>query len=89
MTKTEFINKVAAETGLTKKNAARAVDAVFKVLEDTLKSGENVVITGFGSFKVVERAARKGKNPQTGEPIEIPAKKVVKFKAGKKLAKVG
>lgn len=71
--------------GLTKKQAAEVFEAVFGFLGDTLASGDRVQIAGFGTFSVTERAARKGLNPKTKEPIDIPASKNVKFKSGKQL----
>jgi len=88
MNKAELIQRVVKKTGLKKVDVGGLVNAMFEVIEDALKAGENVTITGFGSFKVVERKAREGRNPQTGQPIKIPAKKVVKFKPGKGLAKI-
>ncbi|MGL4521764.1 MAG: HU family DNA-binding protein [Bacilli bacterium] len=83
MNKTELINAVAEETGLTKKDATKAVETVLSSIVDALKNGDKVSIIGFGNFEVRERAARTGKNPKTGEPIEIAAKKVPAFKPGK------
>ena len=83
--KAELIESVATTTGLTKKDATAAVDAVFSTIQETLAKGEKVQLIGFGNFEVRERAARKGRNPQTGEEIEIPATKVPAFKAGKGL----
>ncbi len=83
--KADLIDGVASKTGLTKKDATAAVEALFDVVTDTLADGERVQVIGFGSFEVRERAARKGRNPQTGEEIEIPATKVPAFKAGKGL----
>jgi len=68
-------------------DAVKAVNAVFKAFEETLKAGDKVAIVNFGSFQVVRRNAREGRNPQTGKPINIPAKKVVRFKPGKSLKK--
>lgn len=85
MNKTELISKVAEQAGLKKVEANKAVTTVFEILRDTLKIGEKVAITGFGTFRVVERAAREGRNPQTGKPIKIPATKVVRFKPAKDL----
>ena len=82
----ELIEKVASATDLTKKDATAAVDAVFSTIQDALANGEKVQLIGFGNFEVRDRAARKGRNPQTGAVIEIPAKKLVKFKATKTLA---
>lgn len=85
MNKTELVNQVAESTDLTKKDAGQAVDAVFGAITQSLKSGDKVQIIGFGNFEVRERAARKGRNPQTGEEIEIKASKVPAFKPGKAL----
>ncbi len=85
MNKTELVNAVAEKTGLTKVKAAEAVDGIISAIGDTLKRGEKVSLVGFGTFDVVERPERMGRNPQTGKAIKIPAKKVVRFKAGKKL----
>lgn len=85
MNKTELIAKVAEQTDLTKKDAAKAVDAVFEAISEALRNGEKVQIIGFGNFEVRHRAARKGRNPQTGEEIEIAASKVPAFKPGKAL----
>lgn len=83
--KAELIDSVASTTGLTKKDATAAVDAVFSSIQDTLAKGEKVQLIGFGNFEVRSRAARKGRNPQTGEPLDIPASKVPAFKPGKAL----
>ncbi len=85
MNKTQLFDKIAANTGLKKVSVAKVMNTAFEVLEETLKTGDNVTISGFGSFRVVERAARNGKNPQTGKTIKIPAKKVVRFRPGKTL----
>ena len=71
--KQELVNDVATTTGLTKKDATAAVDAVFASIQDTLAKGDKVQLIGFGNFEVRTRAARKGRNPQTGEEIEIAA----------------
>ena len=83
--KQELVDSVAKATGLTKKDATAAVDAVFTSIEEALKNGEKVQLIGFGNFEVRDRAARKGRNPQTGAEIEIPASKVPAFKPGKAL----
>ncbi|GEP18681.1 HU family DNA-binding protein [Pediococcus argentinicus] len=83
--KAELVDNVAKKTGLTKKDATAAVDAVFGSVQDNLKKGEKVQLIGFGTFEVRSRAARKGRNPQTGKEIEIPASKVPAFKPGKAL----
>ncbi|PYZ94501.1 DNA-binding protein [Salipaludibacillus keqinensis] len=85
MNKTELINAVAEKTELSKKDATSAVDAVFEVITGSLQKSEKVQLIGFGNFEVRERAARKGRNPQTGEEIEIPASNVPAFKPGKAL----
>ena len=83
--KQELVDSVAKATGLTKKDATAAVDAVFTSIEEALKNGEKVQLIGFGNFEVRDRAARKGRNPQTGEEIEIAASKIPAFKPGKAL----
>ncbi|KJE27775.1 HU family DNA-binding protein [Geobacillus thermoleovorans] len=85
MNKTELINVVAETSGLSKKDATKAVDAVFDSITEALRKGDKVQLIGFGNFEVRERAARKGRNPQTGEEMEIPASKVPAFKPGKAL----
>ncbi|HWO95021.1 HU family DNA-binding protein [Bacillus songklensis] len=85
MNKTDLINAVAEASELSKKDATKAVDAVFDTILDALKDGDKVQLIGFGNFEVRERAARKGRNPQTGDEIEIPASKVPAFKPGKAL----
>ncbi len=85
MNKTDLINAVAEKSELSKKDATKAVDAVFESIMDSLKDGDKVQLIGFGNFEVRERAARKGRNPQTGDEIEIPASKVPAFKPGKAL----
>jgi DNA-binding protein HU-beta len=76
---------VAAESGLTQDDSEKAVKAVFSSITSALQAGDNISVTGFGSFSVSDRAARIGRNPSTGEEIKIPAAKVVKFKVGKGL----
>ncbi|CAM3394203.1 HU family DNA-binding protein [Marinicrinis lubricantis] len=85
MNKTELIAKVAETAELSKKDATKAVDAVFDAISEALQSGDKVQLVGFGNFEVRERSARKGRNPQTGEEIDIPASKVPAFKPGKAL----
>ena len=87
MTKSEFVDQVAAESGLSKGDAGNAVDAVLQVIEDTLKRGGEISFTGFGKFSVADRGARQGVNPQTGERIEISASRVPRFSAGSALKK--
>lgn len=83
--KAELVSEVAAKTDLTKKEVAAAVDAIFSSIQEDLAKGEKVQLIGFGTFEVRHRAARKGRNPQTGAEIEILASKVPAFKPGKAL----
>ena len=85
MNKTELIDKVAKEGALSKSAAEQVVNSVFSAIAEAMKSGDKVTLAGFGTFSIAERVAREGRNPQSGEKITIPAKKVVKFKAGSKL----
>ena len=85
MNKAELIDAVSGSTGLVKAEATKAVEAVFDSVTAALKSGDTVALLGFGTFVVKARAARAGRNPRTGETIEIPASKVPGFKAGKAL----
>ncbi|MFH0865032.1 MAG: HU family DNA-binding protein [Bacteroidota bacterium] len=87
MNKSELIDAIAKEAKLTKVNACKALDATVCAITKSLKKGENVILVGFGTFKIAKRAARTGRNPQTGKAIKIAAKKVAKFKAGAALAK--
>ena len=88
MNKTEFINAVAEKSGLSKVDAKKAVEAFVETVSSELKEGGKVALLGFGSFAVAEKAARKGVNPKTKQPIEIPARKSVKFKAGAELTEI-
>ena len=88
MNKTEFINAVAEKTGLSKVDAKKAVEAFVETVSSELKEGGKVALLGFGSFSVAEKSARKGVNPKTKQPIEIPARKSVKFKAGAELTEI-
>ena len=81
MNKTEFINAVAEKSGLSKVDAKKAVEAFVETVSSELKEGGKVALLGFGSFSVAEKSARKGVNPKTKQPIEIPARKSVKFNA--------
>jgi DNA-binding protein HU-beta len=83
--KNDLVTAVANSSGLTKTDAAKAVDGVFKAIADALKAGDEVRLVGFGTFAVADRAASEGRNPRTGETIKIPASKQPKFKAGKGL----
>jgi DNA-binding protein HU-beta len=87
MTKSEFIDRVASQSGLSKKDAGTAVDAVITSIEGALSGGEEVSFTGFGKFHVAERGAREGRNPRTGETMQIAASKVPRFTAGSGLKK--
>lgn len=88
MTKNELIEKVAKKANLTKRASRDAVDSTFNLIRDSLIKGEKVVITGFGTFLIRSRAARRGRNPQTGETIQIPNKKTPGFTAGKTLKRL-
>ena len=88
MNKAQLIDAIAAQAGLTKADAKKALDAFIKATTMALKKSDRVALVGFGSFSVAKRSARTGRNPQTGKEIKIPAKKVVKFKAGSDLADV-
>jgi len=85
MNKAELVEKVSNQTGLTKKTSREAIDAVISALTDPLAREEKVTLVGLGTFQVTERKARRGKNPRTGEEMQIPAKKVPKFRPGKGL----
>jgi DNA-binding protein HU-beta len=85
MNKTQLVDAIAAETGLTKADSKKAVDAFVKATTEALKSGDKVALVGFGTFGVSERSARTGRNPQTGAELKIAAKKIVRFKAGSEL----
>lgn len=85
MNKTELINAIAKEANLSKKDAGAALDAFTETVGKTLKKGDKLQLVGFGTFEVSKRAARTGRNPQTGKELKIPASKSPKFKAGKAL----
>lgn len=85
MTKAEFVEKYAEKMAMSEKDAAAAVDAFFEVVSDAMKAGDKIVFPGVFKAEVVERAARTGRNPHTGEEMPIPAKKVIKAKLGGKL----
>jgi integration host factor subunit beta len=85
MTKAELVEDVARAAELTKKDAERLVEIVFESIIETLNHGEKIELRGFGSFRVRERGARRGRNPKTGDPVNIPAKRVPYFKPGKEL----
>jgi len=87
MTKGEFVEKVASSADLSRKDAENAVNAVLETIEGALKSGEDVTFTGFGKFHVADRGAREGRNPRTGETMQIAATRVPRFTAGSGLKK--
>lgn len=86
MNKAELIDKIAKDAAVTKAQANDALDSFTAAVVSALKKGDKVTLVGFGTFSVTKRSARKGRNPQTGKEIKIPAKKVAKFKAGKEFA---
>lgn len=85
MTKAEFVAKVAEKAELKKVEAEKAVNAFLETVSETLKTGDKISFTGFGSFELTERAAREGRNPQTGDKMQIKASRIPKFKPGKGL----
>ncbi|MCS7281499.1 MAG: HU family DNA-binding protein [Desulfobacterota bacterium] len=85
MTKAELVSKMAESAGITKAAASKALDAFVEAVKSALKKEEKVTLVGFGTFSVVKRKARKGRNPRTGKEIKIPARTVPKFTAGKAL----
>ena len=86
MNKGDMIKKVAQDCDLSKAAAEKILNSIMGAITDAMETGDKVTLIGFGTFSVTERAAREGRNPRTGKKIKIPAKKVVKFKAGSKLA---
>jgi DNA-binding protein HU-beta len=86
MNKAELVSKMAEDAGVTKVQAGAALDSFMEAVTKTLKSGNKLILVGFGTFSVSKRAARKGRNPQTGETIKIKAKKLARFKASKELS---
>ena len=86
MNKAELVDAMASEAKITKADASRALEAFMVVTSKTLKKGERVALIGFGTYTVAKRSARNGRNPQTGKPIKIAAKRVAKFKAGAELS---
>jgi DNA-binding protein HU-beta len=83
--KNDLVSAIAASTGISKSDGAHAVDAILNSIAGALKDGDEVRLPGFGTFSVRQRKASEGRNPRTGEPIQIPASKIPKFKAGKSL----
>lgn len=88
MTKNELIEKVAKKASLTKRASGDAVNSTFNLIRDSLVRGEKVIITGFGTFLIRSRTARRGRNPQTGETIQIPGRKLPGFTAGKTIKRL-
>jgi DNA-binding protein HU-beta len=86
MTKAELVAKIASEGGITKSQADKAVAGFVSAVSDALSGGDKITLVGFGTFSVVTRSQRDGRNPRTGEKIKIPASKAVKFKTGKTLS---
>ncbi len=86
MNKADLVDAIASKTGMSKVDSKSALESMITAIEKALKKGERLTLIGFGSFSVTKRAARKGRNPQTGAEIQISAKKVVKFKPGTELA---
>jgi len=87
MNKADLVNEIAKETGLTKTKSSEVVDTIVETIASSLKKGEKVTLVGFGTFTTSKRSARKGRNPKTGEVINIPGKTVARFKAGSELSK--
>jgi DNA-binding protein HU-beta len=86
MNKGDLVEKVAQDCNISKAAAEQALNSIMDAISEAVSAGDKVTLIGFGTFSVSERAAREGRNPQTGKKIKIPAKKIVKFKAGSKLA---
>lgn len=86
MNKSELIESIAGKSGLSKADAAKALDGLIESVTEGLSNGDRIALIGFGSWSVEQRSARTGRNPRTGDEIQIPAKKVIKFKAGAGLA---
>lgn len=89
MNKSELVKAVAADAGMTQADAGKAIDAVVKVVSDTLKKGDTVAIAGFGTFAPKKREAREGRNPRTGDPVKIPARTTASFKPSAALKDLG
>ena len=85
ITKSKFVQRMAEKKGVSKKDASELIDSVFDEILDIMRAGESVNISGFGIFRVYDRKARMGRNPQTGEPVKIVAKRMPKFRPGKVL----
>lgn len=87
MNKAQLVNSLSEKTGLTKAKSNEVIDTLVSVISETLSNGEKVTLVGFGTFNTSQRDARKGRNPKTGETVDIPAKRVPKFKPGSELTK--
>jgi DNA-binding protein HU-beta len=87
MNKADLVNSLSENTGLTKTKSNEVIDVIVSTISEALRSGDKVTLVGFGTFTTTQRDARKGRNPKTGETLEIPAKRVAKFKAGTELTK--
>lgn len=87
MNKADLVNSLAENTGLTKTKSNEVIDVIVSTISEALKNGDKVTLVGFGTFTTTQRDSRKGRNPKTGEVLEIPAKRVAKFKAGTELTK--
>ena len=85
MTKADLVERIANSTGLTKKDTAMAVDHLISAVKDALREGRHIEIRGFGTFKVKQRKSRTARNPRTGEPVQLPPRKVAVFKVSKEL----
>jgi len=88
MTKADIVEKIHTTTGLSKKDSAAMMESVFAIMKESLEAGETIKISGFGNFQINQKAARKGRNPQTGEPMVIEARKVLTFKPSTVLRQV-
>jgi DNA-binding protein HU-beta len=88
MNKAEFVDQIAKKADLSRREAETAIDAALNTIEEQLSRGGEITLTGFGKFHVADRGARQGRNPQTGEPIQIKASRVARFSAGSKLKQV-
>ena len=87
MNKADLVNSLAEKTGLTKTKSNEVIDTLVSTITEALKGGDKVTLVGFGTFATTQRDARKGRNPKTGETLQIPAKRVAKFKPGSELSK--
>lgn len=87
MNKADLVNSLSEKTGLTKTKSNQAIDALVETISEALKGGDKVTLVGFGTFTTSQKEARMGRNPKTGESLEIPAKRVAKFKPGTELSK--